>query len=159
MPMKVEFFGNTADEMNEAVKDYASKIKGTRGGKNREADDAVVQQTGTSPAPMGAPQGGFNPGTPQQASFNPQSAPQGGFNPGAAQPGGPGPEIQALVARIVPRIDGALTSGQPPEQVLNWFRGQCGPEAANATLDQIKTVFLYKLSAPALETIAKLMNA
>jgi hypothetical protein len=71
----------------------------------------------------------------------------------------PQPAVAALVARIVPKIDGAIASGQPTDQVLSWFRGQCGPEAAGATLDQIKTVFLPKMAAPGLENIAKLMAA
>ena len=61
--------------------------------------------------------------------------------------------------RIIARIDSAIASGQPPDAVLNWFRGQCGAEAAAATMDQIKTVFLPKLAMPGLENIAKLMNA
>ena len=79
--------------------------------------------------------------------------------PGAA---GPAPEVLALVARINARIDGAVASGQTVENVSTWFRGElikAGVDANNATLDQIKGVLLAKAPVPALEGIAKLMNA
>ena len=69
------------------------------------------------------------------------------------------PVVAGLVQRIVTRIDSAIASGQPADAVLTWFRGQCGAEASAATMDHIKTVFLPKLAVPALENIAKLMNA
>jgi len=149
----------------EEIKDFVGQLKGTRGGKNKGDDgDAPAAGQGGAPAPLQPPQGGqqtgFNPNA--NAGFNPNAgaAPQGGFNPGGApNTAGPAPEVQAIVARIVTRIDGAIQSGQPADQVLNWFRGQCGAEAANATLDQIKGTFLYKCAMPTLEQIAKLMNA
>lgn len=156
MPMRVEFTGNTADEMNEAVKDYASKIKGTRGGRSKDDADA---QSGGAPAPLQPPQGGvagFAPGgggAPQ--GFNPTS-----FSPAGAQTvQGPSPEVAALVQRISTRIDGLIQQGQPAADVLKWFQGQCGAEAANATMDQIKAHFLYKLPQPSLEDMAKLIAA
>jgi len=93
----------------------------------------------------------FSP-APPPAAFQ---ATQGGF------PGAPAGDsvVAGLVQRIVARIDSAIASGQPADAVLNWFRGQCGAEAAAATMDQIKTVFLPKLAVPGLENIAKLMNA
>ena len=160
--IEVRFTGATADEVNEAAKDFVSKIKGTRGGKSK-GDDEGAATAGNAPQPMQPPQGqqqGFNPNAAPQGGFNPGGAPQGGFNPGAqTMQSGPSPEVQALVQRINGRIDAAIQSGQPADQVLTWFRGQCGPEAANATLDQIKTVCLYKAPMPTLEGIAKLMNA
>lgn len=142
----------------EEVKDFVKNLKGTRGGKAGDSEDTGTAQTGNAPQPLAPPGGGFNPGG---AAFAP---PVGGATlAGAAFPaaGAPGlaPEVQALVTRITTRIDGAIATGQPAEQVLAWFRGQCGPEAAAATMDQIKQIFLPKAPVPTLENIAKLMNA
>ncbi len=86
------------------------------------------------------------------------AAPGAGAFPAAAAPT-VAPEVAALVQRIVTKLDAAIASGQPTDQVLAWFRGQCGPEAANFSMDQIKTVALPRLAQPGLENIAKLMNA
>lgn len=152
--MKLEF------ESIEEVKEFVTKLKGTRGGKAGDKDDEA--QAGAAPAPLAPPITGAT-------AFNP-----GGFAPpvgGAGQPGGAfpaagaavlAPEVQALVNRVVVRIDGAIASGQPADQVLAWFRNECakgGVDATNATMDQIKAVLLSKLSVPSLENIAKLMNA
>jgi hypothetical protein len=134
----------------EEVKLFVAALKGTRGKKGEEeSGDAAVHQ---APAPLMPPQA-----APQ--AFQAAAAPQ--FSPPAAFPIGPGtdPAVMALVGRINTRIDGAIASGQPADQVLTWFRGQCGAEAGNATMDQIKANFLPKLSMAALENIAKLMNA
>lgn len=144
------------DSVEECVDFVKNKVKGTRGGRNSAADDDNGGATGAqAPAPLQPPAGGVMGGPAMAApSFVP---PQGAFpGPGAATAPVVGPEIMALVGRVVAKIDGALASGQPADTVLNWFRGQCGPEAASATLDQIKTVFLAKLSQPALENIVKL---
>ena len=134
----------------EEVKAFVGSLKGTRGKKGDDDEPATTQ----APAPLQPPgqqQQPFNP-APAPAAFQP---PQGGF-PGA--PAGD-PAVANLVQRITARIDSAIASGQPADAVLNWFRGQCGAEAAGATMDQIKTVFLPKLAVPGLENIAKLMNA
>jgi hypothetical protein len=130
--------------------EFKARIKNPRGGKGADRDDEP--QTGSvtvAPAPLIPPQ--------QQQSFQHVAfaTPQGGF-PG--QPAGD-PAVASLVQRITVRIARAIASGQPADAVLNWFRGQCGAEAAGATMDQIKTVFLPKLAVPGLENIAKLMNA
>lgn len=141
-------------ESIDEVRDFVSKLKGTRGGKNNAADDDNAGPTVVAPAPLQPPAGGVmgGPATAAPSFVPPQAAFPG---PAAAAPSVP-PEILALVGRVVAKIDGALASGQPADTVLNWFRSQCGPEAANATLDQIKTVFLAKLSQPALGNIVKL---
>lgn len=131
----------------EEVKDFVGSLKGTRG---KKGDDAEPQAANQAPAPL-------QPPAQQQPAFNPP-AQVAGF-PGAGAAPGTDPAVHALVERIVKRIDGAIASGQPADAVLTWFRGQCGAEAANATMDQIKQSFLPKLAAPALENIAKLMNA
>lgn len=146
--MRLSF--DTIDE----VKDFVKQLKGTRGGKAGETDEA--------PTPLAPPTG--------QAAFNPGGAPgfappvggatQGGAGPFAAGATALAPEAQALVTRIVTRIDGAAASGQSVEAMLTWLRNNVGDAAAaTATLDQIKTVFLPRASVPTLDNIAKLMAA
>lgn len=135
------------------IREFVASLKGTRGKKGEIDDDAGQPAAGQAPAPI-------QPPAQQPAAFTPSQGPafqppQGGF------PGAPvgDPAAAGLVARIVTRIDGAIASGQPADAVLTWFRGQCGTEAANASMDQIKQVFLPKMPMPSLENIAKLMNA
>ena len=141
----------------EEVKEFVGSLKGTRGKGKGDADDgSAAGQTTHAPAPIMPPVGGA------PAQFAPPAAGFAAPNPFGAQQGGMpsvAPEVAALVARINAKIDGALASGQPQDAALAWFRGQCGPEAAAASMDQIKTVFLPRLTPPALENIAKLMGA
>lgn len=144
---------DTVDELRAFVKE---DLKAKRGaGKSDEAE------SGNAPAPLAPPAGGVGfPGT-GTAGFAPPAGgagPQGGAFP-AAGASGLAPEVLALVTRISARIDGAIASGQPAEQVLQWFRGQCGPDAAQATMDHIKTIFLPRMPQARLEEIAKLMAA
>lgn len=143
----------------EEVQEFVKKLKGTRGGKDKGDE---VETAGSAPAPLQPPAGGapttFNPGA--TTGFAPQGA---GAAPAAAAfpaAGAPvlAPEVQALVNRIIVRLDHAVGMGQAAD-ALKFFQGQCGPDAANYTLDQIKAVALPKLAMPALENIAKLMNA
>lgn len=141
----------------EEVQEFVKRLKGTRGGKDKDTDDAPAT-TGSAPAPVQPPPlpaAGFNPGF---AAPGAGAAPSGGAFPAAAAPT-IAPEIAALVQRIGQRADFAIQSGQPADQCLGWFRSQCGPEAANMTMDQIKTIALPKMSQAQLEGIAKLMNA
>jgi hypothetical protein len=148
--MKLEF------DSIEEVKEFVTKLKGTRGGKADKEDGEA-----TAPAPLAPPAGQtFAPG----AGFAPPAAgaTAAAAGPFAAAANGPAPEVLALVTRINTRIDGAAASGQPVDQMVAWFRGECakaGLDANNATMDQIKAVFLPKMPVPALEGIAKLMNA
>jgi len=140
----------TVEFENEA--EFKARIKNPRGGK----DDDTPPTTTQAPAPLMPPQGqpqAFGV-APPPAAFTPPPT-QGGFLGAPASD----PVAAGLVQRITARIDGAIASGQPADAVLNWFRGQCGAEAAGATMEQIKTVFLPKLAVPGLENIAKLMNA
>lgn len=135
----------------DSEEEFKSRIKNPRGGK----DGGEGQPTGNAPAPLMPPQ-------QQTTAFVPSASPPTAFAP--PQPGFPSapavdPAVMGLVQRITARIDSAIASGQPADAVLGWFRGQCGAEAAAATMDQIKTVFLPKLAVPGLENIAKLMNA
>lgn len=148
---------DSVDELKEFVK----SLKGTRGGKNSGDENEGSAAGGNAPAPLMPPQqpGAMSFAAPQQpaATFSPP----GGFTPGGTAPT-VDPAVAAIVARIVTRIDGAINAGQPADQVLGWFRGECakgGQDATNATLDQIKQVLLAKLPTPQLDSIAKLMNA
>jgi hypothetical protein len=132
--------------------EFKARIKNPRGGKDEDGQPAPGAGQ-TAPAPLMPPQGqpAFNPTPPPNA----YASSPGGF---PAAPVGD-PVVMGLVQRIAARIDSAIASGQPADAVLTWFRGQAGAEAAAATMDQIKTVFLPKLTVPALENIARLMNA
>jgi hypothetical protein len=52
------------------------------------------------------------------------------------------------------RIDSAVGSGQPAEAIVTWFRQQIGPDAANASLDQLKQVYIPRMSEAQLKQIA-----
>lgn len=141
---------DSVEEVRNFVKEELKGVR--RGGKDDEA--AGGQPGNTAPQPLNPPVGGPATGFPGPTAFAPQG---GGFPTGAPVLA---PEVAALVGRIVTRVDGLITSGQQPaDQILNWFRQQCGPEAANATMDQIKQVFLPKASQPTLEDIVKLIGA
>lgn len=141
------------------VKDFVKQLKGTRGGKAGDADEGTAGQQ-IAPQPLQPPAGGAG-GFPGAAGFAPPGAgvaQQAGAFPVHAAPTAP-PEVLEVLARIVAKIDGAIASGQPADGVLQWFRGQCGPEAANFDLNQIKMVALPKMAMPQLDNIAKLMAA
>jgi hypothetical protein len=144
--MKLEF--NSIEE----VKEFVAQLKGTRG-KKGDGDGEAVTGGPQAPAPVMPP--------PPPAAFQGPSATQG-FAPAAAPfppATGGDPAIAALVHRIGVGIDTQLARGSDPNNALTWFRQQCGPEAATATMDQIKAVFLPRLPVPALENIAKLTGA
>lgn len=158
--MELRFNGNTAEELNTQIKDYLSKLKGTRGGKNT-GDDEGAQTGGQAPAPLQPPAGGTGGFATGAAGFAPPvggAAPMGGGFP-AAGATGPAPEVAALVNRIVARLEGAIASGQPADAAWGWLRGQCGPEAASYSPDQLKTIALPKQPVAVLENVAKLMAA
>ena len=64
------------------------------------------------------------------------------------------PTIHPLVTAILARIDGAVSSGQSTDAVITWFRQQIGPDAANATLEQIKQIFVPRMTEAQLKQIA-----
>ena len=153
MRITVEF------ESMEEFEAFRTSGKKTRT-KKEEADENVAAQ-GNAPAPLAPPAGaqpGFNPGA--TTGFAPPAA--GAATLGAFPAAGAptvAPEVVALVNRIKAVVDSAIAKGQPVDQMLGWFRSQCGAEAANYTMDQIKDVALPKMAVPALEQMAKLMNA
>jgi hypothetical protein len=144
--MQITF--NSLDE----VKEFVKSLKGTRGkGASDEAD-------GQAPAPImppaaTAPSSGFvqhgNP-FPAHGAISSISLPNTATSD---------PAVNGLVQRIVGKLDASLANGQPTEPALNWFRSQCGNEAAAASMDQIKTIFLPRMAVPALENIVKLIGA
>lgn len=139
----------------EEVKEFVGNLKGARGGKADKGEaetGTATATTGGAPVPMGIPDASQQGGFPGAGTDFPGPGAQG-------FPAGPSPEVQALVQRIVTKTDAALQAGQPADQALAWFRSQCGAEAANATLDQIKTVFLQKLQVPQLTQMAQLLAA
>jgi hypothetical protein len=145
--MKLEF--NSIEE----VKEFVAQLKGKRGPKG-EGEGGETNTGPQAPAPVMPPTGGA-------AAFQGPSAAQGFApvaNPFPPATGGD-PAIAALVHRIGVGIDTQLARGSDPNNALTWFRQQCGPEAAAATMDQIKTVFLPRLPIAALENIAKLTGA
>jgi hypothetical protein len=145
--MKLEF------SSIEEVKEFVAQLKGTRGKKGDGDGEANPGPQAPAPAmpPIGAP------------GFQGPGAVQGFTAPAAANPFPPAtggdPAVAALVHRIGVGIDAQLARGSDPNNALVWFRQQCGPEAAAATMDQVKTVFLPRLPIPALENIAKLTGA
>lgn len=157
--MELKFF--SIDE----VKEFVKGLKGTRGGK--AGDDEAQTGPGNAPQPLqppvGGPAGGF-PGGP--GTFAAPGAAAGQVVSGfpVVNATGPAPEVLALVQRISARIDWSTVpqpqgGGQPPDNVLGWFRQQCGPETANYTLDQIKQSALPRLTVAQLDGIAKLIAA
>lgn len=147
--MKLEF--NSIEE----VKEFHAQLKGKRNAKGGEDDGPA----GTAPAPL-MPQGATGFGGPTPGPFSPSAPAAAGFGgPSPFAPSGVAPEVVAIVARISAVLDAQAAKGQPLDQALGWFRQQCGPEAAAATMDQIKASFLPRMSMPALENIVKLMGA
>jgi hypothetical protein len=144
--MKLEF--NSVEE----VKEFVAQLKGKRGPKGDNDDGAAEQRAPAPVLPPAAASTGFG-GAPSQFSS--------GFpGVGAGHAGASSGEVTALVHRVNAKIDGAIGSGQPADAVLSWFRQRCeGVGGAAATLDQIKTVYLPKLSIAHLEETAKLMGA
>ena len=121
------------------VKAFVNQLKGTRG-KKGEDDEPVA-------APAAPPVGG-QPQMPQ-AFTAPQPALNSGF-PGVAS-SAPNP----LVGQIITKLDGALASGQSVDMMTNWFRNLLGPDAAQANLDQIRTVFIPRLPELQLKQLAQ----
>lgn len=140
----------------EEVQDFVKRLKGTRGGKDKDDGEGTA---GQAPAPLTPPQGpapSFNPIGTQFAPPVGGAGPTGGGFPVAAAID---PQVAALVHRISTRTNDLVKGGQDAVAMLTWFRSQCGPEAANATMEQIQTVFLPRSSVPTLEQLAKLTGA
>lgn len=134
MKIVVEF------ESWEEMEQFRVSGKKTRGKGAKEEVEEQVEPTAAS--------------TPQ--TFAPSAAatqPQQGF-PGGNSGAPAAAATSPLVTAILARIDGAISSGQPADNVVTWFRQQIGPEAANATLEQIKQIFVPRMTEQQLKQIA-----
>jgi len=98
----------------------------------------------------------FNP--PGLAPPAPFAALASAFPAAAAAPA-VDPAVAALVGKITAKRDFAFSSGaSSADGALGWFREQCGPEAAQATMAQIDQVFLPKMPPDRLAQLAKWMG-
>ncbi len=142
--MRITIDFDTWDEMIA----FTTSGKKTRTKKEEAADEAV------SGGDMGLPAVGTPGSVIGTSGFTAPVVPTSfpGSAPAAPQAANP------IVAQIIAKVDGALSSGQSPDNVLNWFRQQIGPDAAQATLDQIKTVFLPRMNDAQLKTLAPMFG-
>ena len=154
--MKLEF-----DSIAE-LKEFYAQLKGTRGKKGDDADDVPAQSAAAgpalAPAPMAIPtqQPTFNP-----AGFAPQAAGAGQAAPvfPVAAATGPAPEVLALVAKINERTNASIAANPTSlSDALKFFRDAIGPDAAQATLQQIQEHFLPRMATDKLTQLAKLMG-
>lgn len=129
---------------------FRTSGKRTRGkgkddtGDGEPASGPNVQTTAFTPPPT-------QTATPAQGFQAPGGA--SGFAPPNTAPAAPA--VHPLVPQIVAKIDGALQQGQPEVNVLGWLRQQLGPDTAQATMEQVKTVYLQKASEAVLKSIAQ----
>jgi hypothetical protein len=117
-----------------------------RSGKAKDDEPAAVEETAQAirdAQPLQAPP---VPPPPPPPAATIHSFP--GTNSGA----------HPLVAAILTRIDRAIMDGQPADNVVMWFRQQIGPDAKDATLEQIKQVFIPKMSEMQLTQLAPLLG-
>lgn len=145
------------------VKEFVKQLKGTRGGKG-DKDEETAPQTGNSPAPLAPPTTAAAIGFPGgQAGFTAPpaggAAPQAGAFPATVAPTTPAidPAIAAWVSKISGVIDATANTPKAGE-MLQWFRNSFGAEAASATAEQIKTIFLPRLNVEQLAQMGKMMG-
>lgn len=159
----MEYRFNSIAEVMEFVGCLTAKAK--KSGKG-EADGGEEQAggTGSSPQPMAPPTGqaGF-PGGQQGFTAPPAggAAPQMGAGAFPALGAPTAPAIDPAIAAWVQKIGGVIDATMPTPkgaEMLTWFRNNFGPEAAQATADQIKTVFLPRLNVEQLAGMGKMMG-
>lgn len=166
--MKVTLQFDSLEEFDEFRGDNdggtATGEKPTRTRRSRKGAGVGAQVPDPAPIPTGGlpgPETAAAIATQMPATTAPTFA-VGGF-PGTAPAGnvapGPSEAVMNLVQRIGARMDAAIAGGHNANDALNWMRQQCGAEAAQATFDQIKQVYLPKLAESQLNDIAKLMAA
>lgn len=143
MKIIVEF--DSMDEF-EAFRTSGRKTRGKSQSGMTEVEEAVEAQAGRADPTDTRPPPAAPPAPAAQGFTPPPTATVHSF------PGNSG--TNPIVTAIIAKIDGALSSGQPTDAVVMWFRQQIGPDAANATLEQIKTVFIPRLSEAQLKQIA-----
>lgn len=137
MKITVEF-----DSMDEFE---AFKVSGKKSRAKGQVDPEEVAAQPSQPQMQVQP--------PQQ--FSPPAQPSHGF-PGANGPNPPAQpqQLHPIAQAILAKIDGSLASGQTSDAIVAWFRQQIGPEAAQATFDQLKQVLIPRLSEAQLRQIA-----
>jgi len=143
--MKITIEFENWDEM-ETFRTSGKKSRGRKGDVEDaptvdEVRDAVAANTPQQP--------------PAAQPVQQQFAPPPGSFPGANGQMPSPSQVHPLVTAILARIDGAIQTGQSMDAIVTWFRQQIGPEAANATLDQIKQVFVPRMPEAQLKQIAQ----
>ena len=160
MKIIVEF--ESEDEF-EAFRISGKKPRKGKGDKDEpETATGAATNTVTAPAPIQPPAAA--PTFAPQAAPSPfGAAPAAGVAPTAAAfpapvASGPAPEVLALVQKISEQVDKVIGMGQPADKVLDWFQKRSGAGAEQATMDQIKSVFLPRMSTEMLTDTAKLIG-
>jgi hypothetical protein len=131
---------------------FRTSGKRTRG-KGKDKDDGDENEAGPAQVATFTPPPTQTPATASAATGFQAPGGAAGFAPPNAAPAAPA--IHPLVQPIIAKIDAALAAGQPEANVLGWLRQQLGAEAAQATMEQVKTVYLPKASEPILQSIAQ----
>lgn len=147
--MRITIDFDSWDEMEA----FRTSGKRTRGSKKDGSDDAA--ETVTPPPPQ-SPAPAFNPpATQAPTGFGATAQPA---QPASAATGfpaaGAAPALHPLAKAIIDRADSAISSGQPAGPVLDWFKTQIGPDAKDANWDQMKSVYIPRLSEVQLRQIA-----
>lgn len=150
--MRITIDFDSWDEMEA----FRTSGKRTRGGKKDGSDDAA--ETVTPPpatsGQIGAP--AFNPPATQATTgFGATAQPAPGASATTGFPAaGAAPAIHPLAKAIIDRADSAINAGNPVGPVLDWFKTQIGPDAKDANWDQMKSVYIPRLSEVQLRQIA-----
>jgi hypothetical protein len=142
MKISVEF--DTWEEMEL----FRTSGKKTRG---KAKDDEVTVEEVTEKVAQMNTAAATTLGTQANNTFQPVPSPVAQGFPGGNGAAAP---MHPLATAVIGKIDGAIGSGQPTESIAAWFRSQIGPDAAQATLDQIKQVFIPRMTEAQLKQIA-----
>jgi hypothetical protein len=137
---EMELFRTSGKKTRGKVKDDEVTVEEVTE-KVAQMNTAAATTLGTQAAPATQAVNAFQPAPSPVA----QGFPGGN---GAAAP------MHPLATAVIGKIDGAIGSGQPTESIAAWFRSQIGPDAAQATLDQIKQVFIPRMTEAQLKQIA-----
>ena len=138
----------------------AFRVSGKKTRKGKGDKDEPETATALAPIQLPAAAPTFAP----QAAPSPfGAAPAAGVAPTAAAfpapvASGPAPEVLALVQKISEQVDKVIGMGQPADKVLDWFQKRSGAGAEQATMEQIKSVFLPRMSTEMLTDTAKLIG-
>ena len=169
MKIIVEF--ESEDEF-EAFRVSGKKPRKGKGDKDESKDQGESETSQAALEPKGP--GASAPAPIQPPAAAPTFAPQAAPSPFGAAPAagvaptaaafpapvasGPAPEVLALVQKISEQVDKVIGMGQPADKVLDWFQKRSGAGAEQATMDQIKSVFLPRMTMEQLAETAKLIG-